>query len=94
VSEPIKVGDLVVLVRGHECALAEAGGVPFVFNATYRYTTSVHCARCKADPLFGPGDYPRLPKSLGGWVVPMTWLKRIPPLDELEREQEKKEITA
>lgn len=93
-NEPIKEGDLVVLVRGHSCALNEAGGVPFVFGKTHTYSTAPRCARCKESALFGAGTHPRLPQSLGGWVTPIEWLKRIPPPEELEGEKRSDEVEA
>ena len=83
-SEPIKVGDLVVVVRGHKCDV----------GAVYRVSSiqkNVHgwvCGVCGFRKLFHSawadrGDC---------YGAPLPWLKRIPPLEELEGEKRDEQI--
>lgn len=90
-DKPISVGDLVVTVRGHRCTLDAVGGVPFVVD-TINPPASVswHCSRCKSQNVASPEpsvDY-------GKATIPLSWLKRIPPIEELDSEKRGEEITA
>jgi hypothetical protein len=90
----IKVGDLAVIVRGNYCCnssvnigrlvrIAEIGGAP----------TNWCCGCCLA--VNNPTDQARLEGWNGdgnGWIG-IYRLKRIPPLDELERDQIVDELT-
>ena len=91
-SEPIKVGDLVMVKRseaGHEgkIGVAEDSAPADIDNF---------------DPLTGPRRWVRFPaplkSRLGIYYNPMpfpeSWLKRIPPLSELEGIKTEKEIAA
>lgn len=77
-SEPIKVGDLVVVVKPKECCgqVSEANGTAFVVNG---FSMGVwHCAWCgvpRQAELAHGGSYKR---------IETYRLKRIPPLSELE----------
>ena len=94
-NEPIKVGDLVMVVRGHECVMQIAGGVPFTVTALLSPTGGGwHCPVCNkrnAGPNVVGAEGFRASKGRG---LPLHWLKRIPPLSELEGEQRKEEINA
>lgn len=92
-DKPISVGDLVMMVRGHECVLARAGGRPFVVTAlVHPWGGGWHCGICHKDSA-GPNEIGAA--GLGrGDGIPISWLKRIPPLDELESEKRDEEITA
>ena len=92
-SEPIKVGDLVVVVRTCCGSLYNAiAGIPWIVNSTF--SDSWACIRCgtpghgvlavAAEP-YGDGHHSR---------APISWLKRISPLSELEGEKRDEEITA
>lgn len=85
----IQVGDLVQVVRGHDCALG------FTFKVV-RFNPQTGggwmCPRCKARDL-GPREMigaTQSNASTGGF--PVGWLKRIPPLDELEGERTDEQI--
>ena len=88
-SEPIKVGDLVMSVRSTECGCAPSGKI---FRVTkIRMSTDVWiCSRCEQ-------EHPQEPCAEGlssGNMVVLRKLKRIPPLDELEGEKHDEEIAA
>ena len=92
-SEPIKVGDLVMIVRVC-CAKRDALGAIFSVAGIDSYRTGAwqcrHCmttgrdCRVKATAKYGDGNM----------HAPLSWLKRIPPLSELEGEKRDEEITA
>jgi len=83
-SERIEIGDLVMIVRGHECAVARAGGIPFVVTGfALPYGGGWHCADCDKNDAWGNEL-----AATGLWNgnAPLSWLKKIPPLVEFERE--------
>lgn len=75
-SDKIGVGDLAMLVRGHECAY----GKVFQVIALHRpkFMGKWICSECGTEGLttevcaFEDGDS----------AVPVSWLRRIPPLTE------------
>ena len=80
----IKVGDLVMIVRGHECSVKKAGGIPFI--VTSLIDCVFYCNKCKCDISDGIG--------VTGYIdrfVPVSWLIRIDPpaIPESINEQEK-----
>lgn len=79
-SEPIKVGDLVVVVR-QCCDGLELLGL--IRTATKVQTNRTRCSTCGQanDGIHVYGH-----ASSNG--VPISWVKRIPPLDELEGKKE------
>lgn len=87
-SKPISIGDLVVVLRGHQCGIGKMGTVVEIFRHHHDGT----CKDCGA----------RLPKVNGGLVARLdidrrfaiTRLKRIPPLDEMESAKRDEGITA
>ena len=89
-SEPIKVGDLVQAIRGHECVLG------FTFTVA-----SIHgqqgggwkCDRCGLIDL-APEEKYGASQDYGTHAIPLGWLKRIQPLAELEGEKHEEEIHA
>jgi hypothetical protein len=87
----IKVGDLVMLIKTCGCHTNTnvAGYISVVSKITA--VTDMPCQNCgKQWP--SSVNFP-----IGKWgdaCVPASWVKKIPPLDELEKEQERKEITA
>lgn len=91
-DEPIKVGDLVAIVRccctgyldGHSVfVVARIEMLPL---AVTPFFCSICDSEIQSEP-FATED----PATYG---CPVSWLKRIPPLDELEGEQRREEITA
>jgi hypothetical protein len=86
-SEQIKVGDLVVVVRWpHSCQGNKFLGSVFRIGAL---SSSVQCPRCGEifkTPVAHPEEKSR--------AIPLAWLKRIPPLSELETEKTNEPATA
>ena len=91
-SEPIKVGDLVVVIRAG-CMDANVG---FVFTVTriQEYDGAV-CASCKKHHGTGRKVYhdDQPAQTKGRWFSESR-LKRIPPLSELEGEKRYVKIPA
>ena len=89
-SEPIKVGDLVVQV--HDCCPSSNTskmGVPgVVAQITSGATKCDYCRGLYAGPHVALAGEP------GHWKTPMAWFKRIPPLSELEDVIEGEELAA
>ena len=97
-SGPIKEGDLVIAVRGHECLLARFGGVPFVVGAIVPQSGGGwHCSACGESDIapeeLWAANVTGLHRSKSSGI-PLGWLKRIPPLSELEGEKRDAEISA
>ena len=85
-DRPIQVGDLVMIVRGHPCAVQIRGGMPYrVQEIVPQAGGGWTCNKCgerdiaKSD-LYGAALWHTIP----GNGIPLSFLKRIPPLDELE----------
>jgi hypothetical protein len=95
-SEPIKVGDLVMIVRGHECAVRLKGGIPYTVTAIVpQVGGGWYCNACNTKDhaphdLFGAALW----HTGHGNGMPLSWLKRIPPLSELDDVKNDEEITA
>jgi hypothetical protein len=87
----IKVGDLVMVVRGARCCGgSDALGLIFKVDSIFHYdATDSKCRHCHAPAESGPVADSHLPHV---WYLHK--LRRIPPLDELERDQIVKELTA
>jgi hypothetical protein len=83
---PIKPGDLVMVVKNCGNCKCSIAGKPFVATAL-KGPADIFCGlKVVANDVAVSG--------LGHFEIPANWLKRIPPLDELEREQERKELHA
>ena len=88
-SKPIRVGDLVAIVRW-PCCGSRLGHVDTVVSIEPESLLGGRCVDCHT--LFtGYGTYIRLTQDRG---AQLPWLKRIPPLEELDSEKQKEEITA
>ena len=93
-TERISVGDLVQVVRGHQCTVERFCGLIFVVAEIVQPRGGGwHCPHCNLDSA-GPNE-----PAAGMYVgarnhVPLSYLKRIPPLSELESEQRKEEVGA
>lgn len=78
-SEPIKIGDLVAIVRS--CCVGFRDGVSIFRVESMRPTrTSSFCSSCGGtlpNEAYA-SDAPQYPGA------PISWLKRIPPLEKLE----------
>jgi hypothetical protein len=87
-SEPIKAGDLVVVVRWPCCS----GEVGWIFSVKELRTSSDGwCLRCGSKTGHTGAQ---LKASDGLGLVPVAWLKRIPPLSELEGERQDEALVA
>ena len=87
-SEPIKVGDLVVVVRGHSCDLGLTFTVTDI-HSTWEGMWS--CSKC-TEHWYRPES---MAATTGEWSsVELSNLKRIPPLEELGDVKQDEEITA
>lgn len=88
-DKPISVGDLVVVVRS--CCDRFMEGVTIFKVAVMRQTRPAdlctYCSRALPNGTYAADN----PQYSG---APVGWLKRIPPLDELEGEKRDEEITA
>lgn len=96
-AEPIKVGDLVMVVRGHSCVLEHKGGIPFtVTGIKPAIGGGFRCRMCGTRNI-ASHEYIAAELSFHNHRdcgVPITWLKRIPPLGELDDVKQDEEITA
>ena len=84
---PIKIGDLVMFTRS--CCDRFRDSVAVFVVASIRPTrTSSWCSGCRRELPNEPyaADAPQYPGA------PVSWLKRIPPLGELESEKTKEPI--
>ena len=90
-SDPIDVGDLVQVVQSRACCTKYADGAElFVVVAVKQRHITLWCCYC--DSLL-----PNEPFAAGAvfeWGMPLSWLRKIPPLADLESTETKKEITA
>lgn len=83
-DRPIQVGDLAVVVRGHNCVLELYGGVPFTVTALLApYGGGWHCPKCDRYSA-GPNAIGAEGLTKKDCGIPLSWLRRIPPLSELE----------
>jgi hypothetical protein len=91
-SEPIKVGDLVRVVRACDCKPLRGYGTIFMVEKieTAFNLTCKHCSAVIRDGR--PLAYGTISKG-SGWH-PLAWLRRIPPLSELDDVRQDEEITA
>jgi hypothetical protein len=92
-SEPIKAGDLVVVV--HDCCGHWLGKV-FTVRNVGRESDLLECGVCafKSENYSDLAFNAHWSRKGQVWCAPTSWLKRIPPLSELEGEKHKEELTA
>lgn len=108
-DKPISVGDLVQVVRGHSCLMEVRLGAIFVVDGfTPALNGGWTCGRCgerdiashDAYGATGLGaapvkvDLPFAHLTNGRKSIPVSWLKRIPPIEELDDVTRDEEITA
>ena len=94
-TERISVGDLVMVVRGHECAVAILGGVPRrVYGFRPQTGGGWVCPSCRKRDIAPSATIGARLFQGGDSAIPLAWLKKIPPLSELESEQRKEEVGA
>jgi hypothetical protein len=92
-SNEIKVGDLVQVVKESPCAVGGMKSIGMIFRVADMgpCTDEVGCRWCGG--VHYPAETLMATKKLG-WRVAAYRLKRIPPLDELDDVKRDEEITA
>lgn len=91
-DKPISVGDLVMVVRGHACVVQYLGGIPWtVDEIVTQKGGGWQCGKCGGRNIYPHG---LLAAQNDHFTIPLDFLKRIPPLSELEGEKRDEEITA
>ena len=78
-DKPISVGDLVVVVRWPCCA----GALGTIFRVAAFVPQGVHSEHCYKCNTYH-GDIASVRPEVRGGVYPVAWLRRIPPMEELE----------
>lgn len=87
--EPIKAGDFVVIIQGC-CDRAMEGVVGLHATVLRFFDDPGHlCCFCNS-----PIPTKRAELDHAEWNSPVPWLKRVPPLSEMEGEKRDEEITA
>lgn len=85
-SEPIKPGDLVMQI--HSCCPRYLGRIFKVGDVV------THLFKCGSCDTQGWGESRTMAYTKNIASAPIEWLKRIPPLDEMEGVKNDEEITA
>ena len=89
-DKPISVGDLVMVVRGHQCYAGYTFTIVRPNDGTFSGILCPVCDKYVWDS--GPQAYLKGKEAPGN--LPIAWLKRIPPLDESEDVPTGEEIAA
>ena len=90
-SEPIQVGDLVAVVHWAPCGCF-LGNVGTVIELSQCHGEGCYgCGSLRLASAIVPAAVVRTTRILN---VPLSWLKRIDPLSELESEKRDKEVEA
>ena len=98
-SEPIQVGDLVVVVRDGSCECGSPAGreLGTIFLVgDIRNSRNRHCTECNRQKPNIVVAVPEVRRERNGYmlVYGLDRLKRIPPFPELADEKHDEEITA
>lgn len=92
VSGRIEVGDLVMIVRGHKCCVAKAGGIPFrVTGFVEPRGGGWYCEICNTNDAWNAET------AVTGFRranCPLSWLKKIDPPAIPESAPTKEELPA
>jgi hypothetical protein len=88
-SEPIKPGDLVMVVRPSECGCRSSFGRTFRVSQVWHDITDIPCPQCGV--LVRETSFAFMDTDEAGELFR---LKRIPPLSELDDVKNNEEITA
>jgi hypothetical protein len=86
-SEPIKVGDLVY-IKIWPCCGSGAGRIATVKGIVLSSPTGTRCSACGASI----STTQQTLVSLGTCRPHIEWVRRIPPLDEMEGERQKEDL--
>lgn len=86
-----------MVIRGHSCVMELLGGMTYRVSELFpQQGGGWTCNRCGTRDLapespYGAGGNPWIPGMTKGHGpyggIPVTWLKRIPPIEELETEK-------
>ena len=93
-SEPIKVGDLVVVVRDR-CGQYLGDLYTVLGFESFPTLTKFNCLRCGITHQISLDESMttiRADRGYGEGNIPLQWLKRIPPLEELEGQRTEETI--
>jgi hypothetical protein len=92
-DERISVGDLVQIVRWGGCCDGRIGQI-FQVAKIGHYELGGYCAVCWTASVIPPGIPFRYALATSGSTkgTPMQWLKRIPPLSELEGQRTEEDL--
>jgi hypothetical protein len=94
VSEPIKAGDLVVVVRvSHPCADRLLGRVRRL-GAVLRDHDGVMCRECGQRDIAVAGELVVRAEGQTEGGIPASWVRRIDPLTEPTDSETDREVTA
>jgi hypothetical protein len=92
-SDAISAGDTVYVARvDHACADVVLGRV-YVYSPRPTPHNGTRCQRCGTPDIALPNEACHYVASTDR-SLPQRWLKKIPPLAELESEKREEEITA
>ncbi len=92
-SEPIKAGDWVQVIHWHPCG-CRLGYVRQVYIIYRNNKRLRYCIPCNGPRLPVPDSDLIRAVFTEGASCPASWLRKIPPLGELESEETKERITA
>lgn len=89
----IKVGDLVMVVRTC-CSVSAERVMGALFTVSHIGNELAKCSGCGATDFGGLFAFSseKYGKRRIADMAPISWIKRIPPLSELEGQNEKKEL--
>lgn len=91
----IKVGDLVVVVRGNKCPHCHPVSLGKIFRVEELFTnenTSWFCPSCGMKNIEEKSPLDLVAVGSNGWRGSAKRLRRIPPAEELEGVQQKEDI--
>lgn len=89
-EEPIKVGDLVVVVRGCGCHSGSIFTVGVITPVSGWYACGICNEEILRDPVLVSRALPFIPH--GANHLPLAWLKKIPPLGDLKFEPREEDL--
>jgi hypothetical protein len=89
-SEPISVGDRVLIWRGHRCDIGKVFVVAEVKPANRRSFWTCPCGAWEAYSEHWVGA----DTLVNGYGAPISWVKKLPPISDPERVERREELTA
>ena len=90
----VKAGDLVMVVRGHECVVAKVGGIPYTVRAIVNQTGGGwRCGICGTRDV-APNETLGAQFYTAMHGIPLSWLLKIDPPADGETTEQPKELSA